>query len=263
MCKLILATSLIDRLRLRDRARSSAWYGGNPFEQYTFRNRMFGPYGWCFGTMIACNVLIPQLFWFRWFRTTPWAMFVIAIFVNIGMWFERFVIVATSLAPRLPAVELEDVLPDLGRLPPARGRVRAVHDAVSALHPVPADGRHQRGEGVPARGRPASPRGMGSRNRSRPIPPVRPLPSSPSLARVSACWRGSPGRPSCWPRPGGCTRPGIAGSTPIRRSRSMAWSGRSGCAGRGSRCSCSPVELFGVVFAQWLQWYQSSRRLTR
>ena len=48
--------------------------------------------------MIACNVLIPQLFWFRWFRTTPWVMFIISIFVNFGMWFERFVIVATSLS---------------------------------------------------------------------------------------------------------------------------------------------------------------------
>ena len=47
--------------------------------------------------MVLCNVLIPQLFWFRWFRTTPWAMFVLSIFVNVGMWFERFVIVTTSL----------------------------------------------------------------------------------------------------------------------------------------------------------------------
>ena len=61
------------------------------------RNRMTGPYAWCYWTMIACNVLIPQLFWFRWFRTTPWAMFVDRDLVNVGMWFERFVIVVTSL----------------------------------------------------------------------------------------------------------------------------------------------------------------------
>ena len=48
--------------------------------------------------MITCNVIFPQLFWFRWFRTTPWAMFILAIFVNVGMWFERFVIVVTSLS---------------------------------------------------------------------------------------------------------------------------------------------------------------------
>ena len=47
--------------------------------------------------MISCNVISPQLFWFKWCRTTPWFIFVVSIFVNIGMWFERFVIVVTSL----------------------------------------------------------------------------------------------------------------------------------------------------------------------
>jgi hypothetical protein len=58
---------------------------------------MIGPYAWCYWTMIGCNVLVPQLFWFRWFRTTPWAMFLIAALITVGMWFERFVIVVTSL----------------------------------------------------------------------------------------------------------------------------------------------------------------------
>jgi molybdopterin-containing oxidoreductase family membrane subunit len=96
MCKLMLATSLLIGYAYGVEL-FTAWYGGNIFEQYTFRNRVIGPYGWCFGLMIACNVLIPQLLWFRWFRTTPWVMFIIAILVNFGMWFERFVIVATSL----------------------------------------------------------------------------------------------------------------------------------------------------------------------
>jgi molybdopterin-containing oxidoreductase family membrane subunit len=96
MCKLILATSLLIGYAYGVEL-CAAWYGGNTFEQYTFRNRIFGPYGWCYATMIACNVLIPQLLWVRRLRTTPWVMFVISIFVNIGMWFERFVIVATSL----------------------------------------------------------------------------------------------------------------------------------------------------------------------
>ncbi len=95
MCKLILVTSLIMAYAYGTEL-FMAWYAGNPFEQYTFRNRIFGPYGWCFWTMVLCNVLIPQLFWFRWFRTTPWAMFLLSIFVNIGMWFERFVIVTTA-----------------------------------------------------------------------------------------------------------------------------------------------------------------------
>src|SRR5208283_301766 len=96
MCKLILVTSLIIAYAYGTEF-FMAWYAGNPFEQYTFRNRVLGPYGWCFATMVLCNIMIPQLFWFRWFRTTPWAMFVISLFVNVGMWFERFVIVTTSL----------------------------------------------------------------------------------------------------------------------------------------------------------------------
>jgi Ni/Fe-hydrogenase subunit HybB-like protein len=74
-----------------------AWYGGNPYEQYVFVNRAFGPYGWSYWIMVTCNVIIPQLFWFKYFRTKIIPMFIISIFVNIGMWYERFVIVITSL----------------------------------------------------------------------------------------------------------------------------------------------------------------------
>lgn len=74
-----------------------AWYSGVEYETFIFLNRAFGPYGWSYWIMVTCNVLIPQLFWFRYFRRSiPW-MFVISIFVNIGMWFERFVITITSL----------------------------------------------------------------------------------------------------------------------------------------------------------------------
>ncbi len=75
-----------------------AWYGGNAFERFAFINRAFGPYAWAYWTMITCNVITPQLFWFKKFRTTPWIMFIVSIFVNIGMWFERFVIIVTSLS---------------------------------------------------------------------------------------------------------------------------------------------------------------------
>lgn len=74
-----------------------AWYSGSSYEQYAFLNRAFGPYWFSYWTMISCNVLIPQLFWFRWFRRNIKAMFVISILVNIGMWFERYVIIITSL----------------------------------------------------------------------------------------------------------------------------------------------------------------------
>lgn len=74
-----------------------AWYSGNPFESYAFVNRAFGPYWWSYWIMISCNVLVPQFFWFKKVRRSVPAMFVISIFVNIGMWFERFVITVTSL----------------------------------------------------------------------------------------------------------------------------------------------------------------------
>lgn len=73
-----------------------AWYSGNQYERYVFINRALGDYGWSYWVMISCNVLIPQLFWFKKIRRSIPVMFVISIFVNIGMWFERFVITITS-----------------------------------------------------------------------------------------------------------------------------------------------------------------------
>ncbi|MEK6705377.1 MAG: NrfD/PsrC family molybdoenzyme membrane anchor subunit [Bdellovibrionota bacterium] len=74
-----------------------AWYSGNSFERFTFINRAFGPYWWAYWTMATCNVLIPQVFWWKKARTSLPVMFVISLFVNVGMWFERFVITVTSL----------------------------------------------------------------------------------------------------------------------------------------------------------------------
>lgn len=74
-----------------------AAYSGYQYEQYAFANRMFGPYWWAYWTMMTCNLIAPQVFWFKWARTTPWFIFIISIIVNIGMWFERFVIIVTSL----------------------------------------------------------------------------------------------------------------------------------------------------------------------
>jgi len=75
-----------------------AWYSGNIYEQFIFITRATGPYAWAYWTMIFCNVLVPQLFWFKRFRRSIPVMFVASILINIGMWFERFVIVITSLA---------------------------------------------------------------------------------------------------------------------------------------------------------------------
>ena len=74
-----------------------AWYSGVPYESYAFYNRAFGNYWWAYWIMVSCNVMIPQVFWIKWCRTTPWFMVIICVFVNIGMWFERFVITITSL----------------------------------------------------------------------------------------------------------------------------------------------------------------------
>jgi molybdopterin-containing oxidoreductase family membrane subunit len=74
-----------------------AWYSGNIYERFVFLNRAFGPYAWAYWSMVTCNVISPQFFWFKALRRNIPFMFVLSIFVNIGMWFERFVIIATSL----------------------------------------------------------------------------------------------------------------------------------------------------------------------
>ena len=74
-----------------------AWYSGVQYEQYAFINRATGPYWWAYWTMMSCNLIAPQVFWFKWARTTPWFLFILSIVVNVGMWFERFVIIVTSL----------------------------------------------------------------------------------------------------------------------------------------------------------------------
>ncbi|HTH54831.1 MAG TPA: NrfD/PsrC family molybdoenzyme membrane anchor subunit [Cyclobacteriaceae bacterium] len=74
-----------------------AWYGQVPAEQYAFINRATGPYWWAYWSMMTCNVISPQLFWFKKIRTNLVSTFILSIIVNIGMWFERFVIIVTSL----------------------------------------------------------------------------------------------------------------------------------------------------------------------
>ncbi len=75
-----------------------AWYSGYIYEQFAFYNRLMGPYFWSYIGMMSCNVLSPQVFWFKKIRRSVFWTFVMSIFVNIGMWFERFVIIATTLA---------------------------------------------------------------------------------------------------------------------------------------------------------------------
>src|SRR6266705_3412638 len=96
MCKVTLATGSIVGYAYAMEF-FIAWYSGNPYERFTFMNRAFGPYWWAYWMMISCNVMVPLLFWFKRIRTNMLIVFILSIFVNIGMWFERFVIVVTSL----------------------------------------------------------------------------------------------------------------------------------------------------------------------
>ena len=75
-----------------------AWYSGYVYEQFAFFNRAAGPYWWSYFGMMFCNVLSPQLFWKKSWRRNIWLTFFMSIFINIGMLFERFVIIATTLA---------------------------------------------------------------------------------------------------------------------------------------------------------------------
>ncbi len=74
-----------------------AWYSGVEWEQYAFLNRATGPLAWSYWIMMTCNVISPQLFWFKKLRTNLVFTFILSIVVNIGMWFERFVIIVPTL----------------------------------------------------------------------------------------------------------------------------------------------------------------------
>ena len=74
-----------------------AWYSASVFESYMMQNRMHGPYGPFYWALIVCNIAVPQLLWFRHFRTSMFWLFFISQFINVGMWLERFIIVVTSL----------------------------------------------------------------------------------------------------------------------------------------------------------------------
>jgi Ni/Fe-hydrogenase subunit HybB-like protein len=96
MCKILLATGSIVGYAYAVEF-FTAFFSGNPYERYVFVNRVTGPYAWAIWTMFACNVFAPQLFWFRMFRRSIPVMLVVSLIVNVGMWFERFNIIVTSL----------------------------------------------------------------------------------------------------------------------------------------------------------------------
>ncbi len=73
------------------------WYSGNIYEQYQILDRMFGPYWPWYWVLLFCNVAVLQALWFKRVRTTPLALFIVALLINFGMWVERFVIIVVSL----------------------------------------------------------------------------------------------------------------------------------------------------------------------
>ena len=74
-----------------------AWYSQNPWEWEIFRWRAVGDYAWAFWLMVFCNCIAPIPWYFKKMRTNWWSLFIIAGLINVGMWFERFVIIVTSL----------------------------------------------------------------------------------------------------------------------------------------------------------------------
>jgi molybdopterin-containing oxidoreductase family membrane subunit len=97
MCKIILATGTMVGYAYATEFFIAA-YSGNAFEKFAFVNRAFGQYAWAYWIMVSCNVITPQLFWFKKVRENHSLVWIICLFVNVGMWFERFVITVTSLA---------------------------------------------------------------------------------------------------------------------------------------------------------------------
>ncbi len=74
-----------------------AFYSGHAAERFMVLNRIEGPYAFSYWMLIACNIVIPQLLWFRSVRANTIGLFVISIVVNVGMWLERFIITVVSL----------------------------------------------------------------------------------------------------------------------------------------------------------------------
>jgi Ni/Fe-hydrogenase subunit HybB-like protein len=96
MAKVMLATGLIVGYGYLVEI-FMAWYSGNWYEQFMILNRIQGPYRYHWYALILCNLVVPQVVWLKKVRNSPLAIWIVAMFVNVGMWLERFVIIVTSL----------------------------------------------------------------------------------------------------------------------------------------------------------------------
>jgi molybdopterin-containing oxidoreductase family membrane subunit len=97
MAKVTLVTGLIVVYGYLSEA-FFGWYSGNEYERFMLKNRMYyGPYAWTYWLLLLCNFIVPQLLWSKRLRRNIVVLFAVVMFVNVGMWLERFVIVVTSL----------------------------------------------------------------------------------------------------------------------------------------------------------------------
>jgi Ni/Fe-hydrogenase subunit HybB-like protein len=96
MAKVMLATGLIVAYGYMAET-FGAFYSGNQYEKFMVLNRWFGPYAFFYWLLISCNIVLPQLMWWKKVRMNVLVLFVISLIVNVGMWLERFIIVVTSL----------------------------------------------------------------------------------------------------------------------------------------------------------------------
>jgi Ni/Fe-hydrogenase subunit HybB-like protein len=95
--KLMLATGLIVSYAYIMET-FMAWYSGDVFEQGAFWHRMTGPYSGLYWVLVACNIVLPQLLWFKRVRTSALLLFIESLIVLVGMWLERYIIIVSSLA---------------------------------------------------------------------------------------------------------------------------------------------------------------------
>jgi molybdopterin-containing oxidoreductase family membrane subunit len=162
MCYLVILTSGLVGLSYATEF-FTAFYSGQPFEQFAFMSRAFGPLAFGYWIMVLCNVLVPQLFWFIRVRRQLVAVFIISLFINVGMWFERFMIIVSSLERdflpsswtwyRPTSIEISTLIGSFGlfftcfllfcRFVPviAIAEIKAVLRSEPALHPHPPESR--------------------------------------------------------------------------------------------------------------------------
>jgi Ni/Fe-hydrogenase subunit HybB-like protein len=97
MAKVMLVTGLVVVYGYMSEA-FFGWYSANELERFMLRNRIFsGPYHWTYWVLLTCNFLVPQLMWSKTMRRRIGVVFMVCMFINVGMWLERFVIIVTSL----------------------------------------------------------------------------------------------------------------------------------------------------------------------